>query len=174
MAVIAGGDGAGRIAFANIDIPAGNTVANSITETTLTSQATLPPEMWFIGRNFQVNLFGTIGTAALLPTITVKAKLGSTVIGSTGTANSLASFSSAQWSCVLFITVISIGSSGTIEVQGNVKLQSNLLGQVEAPIVNTSVITIDMTTNQTLSFTIQWGAASASNTITLRQFILKG
>lgn len=174
MAVLAGGDGAGRISFANTDIPAGNTVANTVTETTFTSQATLPPEMWFPGRTFQLNAIGLIGTAALLPTINVKVKLGSTVIGATGSQSAIASLASNQWSLTLFMTVVSVSSSGTMEVQGNAKLQSSISGQLVLPITNTSVVTLDMTASQTLSITITWGAASTSNTITLRQLILKG
>lgn len=174
MSVIAGGDGTGRIAFANIDVPSGNTINNTTTETTFTSSATLPPEMWFIGRTFELNVFGLFNTALVVPSITGKIKLGSIIIGTTGSITTVGSLTNSQWSGTLFISVITIGSSGTIEVQGNIRIQTTVNSEIVLPIVNTSVITFDMTTNQTLTLTAQWGAASTSNTITLRQFILKG
>lgn len=174
MAIIAGGDGAGRISFANTDIPGGNTIANTVSETAFSSSATLPPEMWFPGRTFELNVFGLFSSAIVVPAITGKVKLGSTIIGNTGSITTVGSLTNSQWSGKLLITVITTGASGTIEVQGYINIQTAASAQITLPITNTAVITIDMTTNQTLSLTAQWGAASASNTITLRQFILKG
>lgn len=166
-------DIAGKLKVVLVGIPGGNTIANTTSETAFAEpQPVLPPSMWFIGRVFHLDVAGTFGTALAVPSFTGKVKLNSTVIGTTGSIALVGSLSAKQWTGSLDITVCTVGSSGAIEVQGVIRIQTGL-GTVELPIVNTSTITIDMTTSQTLTLTSTWSAASTSSTITLRQFCLQ-
>lgn len=149
------------------------TVANTVTETTVTSTGigtlTLPANFFVAGKTIQVAGFGIVSSTAN-PNIRVKIKLGSTVILDTG---NVASGNSTNASFILdgIITCRTTGSSGTViwqwyyeEVHGSGARWS---------MANTWTTTINTTTSQALTVTVQWDTASASNTISLTNLLLK-
>lgn len=172
MATTAGSDG--RLIVTNVDVPAGNTIANTTAETAFASTIpVIPTTMWVIGKHIRITFAGYFSTAIVVPSLTGKVKIGSTVIGTTGAITTVGSLSSRGWNGYLDIVIHSLGASGTMDVQGCIIIQTTAGACITLPIVNTSDITVDMTTSQSLSLTAQWGAVSTSNTITLRQLIFE-
>jgi hypothetical protein len=141
------------------------TIANTVTETALSSAGVgslvLPANFLTVGKSIAIWCYG-IHSSSGNPTATVKVKLNSTVIGqATGTSGngSVDGFEISS-----FLTVRSIGVSGTIFGQGRYFEEQN--NGLATAFKNTSTTTIDTTIAQTMSITFQWGTASASNTIT--------
>jgi len=159
----------------NVTIPGGNTIANTTTETAFASTITIYPDQWILGDIFLLKTNGVF-SSGITPGIRGRIKIGSVVIGDTTTISSVvANATNLQWRGYLDITVLTLGSSGTIEVQGALFFSTGVgIGEIPMQIINTSTITIDMTVNQTLSLTSQWSAALAGNSLTLRQIILCG
>lgn len=148
------------------------TVANTVTETTLSGTGvgslTIPANFFIIGRTLRIRGFGYHSSTGN-PTITLRFKLGSTTIGTVTGASGNGSNDGFEFDGVL--TCRTTGASGTIQAQGSYQeLQPN--GLIEGG-GNTSTTTINTTTSQTLSITVQWGTASASNTISLTNLILE-
>lgn len=148
------------------------TVANTTTETTLTSTGegslTLPANFFTTGKTVQVKGYG-YHSAAGNPDITVKIKIGGTTYLTTGTVscgNSTDTYVELQGT----ITCRSTGATGTIMAQGFYVETGG--GDNHFGMPNTTTQTIDTTTTQTIDVTVQWGTASASNTMSLTNLII--
>lgn len=143
------------------------TVANTTTETAITSTGvgtlTLPANFFAVGKSLRISGKGLHSSAAN-PDITIRVKLGSTTILTTGAVPSSAD-TDAQFDIEGMITARTIGASGTIMAQGHYEEDGTSPDTFQ--MTNTSTTTIDTTASQTLSITAQWSAASASNTISL-------
>ena len=63
------------------------------------------------------------------------------------------------------------GASGTVMAQGLYKEYQN--PAIDYGMTNTSADTIDTTVSNLLEWKVQWGVASASNTITVTNFLLE-
>ena len=148
------------------------TVANTTSETTLSGSGVgslvLPANFLITGRSLRVRGFGYHSSTGN-PTITLKFKLGSIVVGTiTGTSGN-GSNDGFEFDGIL--TCRTTGASGTVFVQGRYEeLQNSGLREGGG---NTSTTTIDTTASQTVSITAQWGTANAGNTISLTNFILE-
>lgn len=77
------------------------------------------------------------------------------------------------WRLEALITVRSIGSSGTAMAIGEVKGISSATGVNLLPASAPAVATIDTTAAKALVLGAQWGANSASDTITCHQFLVE-
>jgi len=141
------------------------TVTNTTVETTLLGSGV--GSLVFAANSLQIgsSVSGTaIGPHSTSgnPTIQLRVYMNSTVILDTGIVTS-GNSASATWEFRGFITCRSTGVTGTVQAQG-FYIESaggtNLFGMV-----NSAPITIDTTIAQTFNFTVQWGTASASNTI---------
>lgn len=148
------------------------TVANSTSETTVVGSGegalTIQKNSFAVGKTFKISgkgFYSNTGT----PTLTLKVKAGSTVLLTSGAITTTTSASNRGFSFEGVLTVYSVGSSGTIHGQGEVVE----VGSAHTAMVNTSAVTLNTTANQALNVTVQWGAASASNTITITNLVLE-
>lgn len=155
--------------YSNTSIPGGNTIANTSSETAFSSSYTIPANTLVAGEVIRVKLWGTYGTTTIAPTLTGKFKIGNTVVLNTGALTAVINLTNEGWFVDISLLVQSTGSSGAADVEGYAEFASAATTGLSVNIPNTSTYTIDTTTNQTLSTTITWSSANASNTITLRQ-----
>lgn len=145
------------------------TIANSVAEITLVGtgvgSTTLPANFLLAGKTIMVMMYGTIASI-LTPTLRVKVKLGSTVIIDT-TAATLATITGTNlFTTSGMIACRTTGATGTVFGQGMQLYYTGVTGLAGIASPNTTTSTIDTTTSQVLDVTVQWGTASASNTIT--------
>lgn len=150
------------------------TVANTVTETTLTGTGTgsltLPVNFLKAGTTLKVRVFGT-HSAALVPTIEIKVKIGSVTVLDTGIVNS-GNSTNALLDIEGWITCRTTGATGTVFSQGWYTERSG--GTVTTyQMVNTSTSTIDTTATQLVDVTLQWGTASVSDTATATNLVIE-
>ena len=160
-------NGGGSLLYANTTIPAGNTVANTTSELAFTSAYSLAANTLHAGDVITVDLMGLYSAGAVVPTLTIKVKWGSTLMASTG-AITVANVTNDLWTARVKFAVQSIGASGAIEAQGNAMISTTASAELGVGMTNTAAITIDTTSIQNITATATWSAANASNTITLR------
>jgi hypothetical protein len=153
---------------------ADKTVANTTSETSLiptgVGSATLAANSFSAGKVLRIRLSGKYGTkTAPAGDITIKVKLGSTVVNTSGTHSVDPGETDQFWTVDLCLTCRTTGASGT--VIGQTSWNHSVAGAVStamqvAPMVANSAVTIDTTTSQAVDVTAQWSTANASNTIT--------
>lgn len=152
------------------------TVANSVAETTLidggVGNLVIQSNTLKVGDTVMIALQG-FHSAVSNPTIRVRVKMngiGSVVLLDTGavlTANSTNDL--CELSALL--TVRSLGLTGSIIGHGY--WQELGAGANNFQMINTGAITFDSTTDQTIDVTVEWGTASASNTITITNVVVE-
>ena len=163
------------VVFANTTVPAGNTVANTITDTNFASNYSIPANDCQPGRVYRVTAQGTWGDTTTAPTLNIKVKFGSTQIGATGAVSvSQVSQTARTWRLEYAFTCLTAGASGTVEGQGVfTRFHTNEQTSVLWGMTSTAATTVNTTTAQTLQVSATWGTASAANTITMRQLIVE-
>lgn len=149
------------------------TVANTTNETTVVSSTaegtlTIQKNSTSVGKTFRVKARGYYSNTGT-PTLTVKLKAGSTVLLTSGAITTTTAASNRAFEFEGEVTVYSLGSSGTVRGQGSV----SEFGSAVTGIASTAAVTVDTTANQTLNITVQWGTASASNTITITNVVVE-
>lgn len=141
------------------------TIANSVTETTISStgQGTLvlPANFFVAGKTIRIRANGILSSVSS-PTLRIRIKAGSTILLDT-TAVTVGNHTNALWVVDGVITCRTTGGSGTVFSQGIFEEYGGTKNQ--HPMVNTATTTIATTSSQTMTLTAQWGTASASNTI---------
>lgn len=159
----------------------GTALASSVTLTDIspTPNITLPGN-WaeFAGKEIELRATGVFSTTAT-PTLLLGFYYGgvagvalaatSAITTGTGAAN-------WQWQLEYRGVVRSIGSSGSIVGCGVVRLGTSLTAFTVRPIPETfagQTVTIDTSTAKAITVGAQWGASSASNTITCRDLSVK-
>lgn len=152
------------------------TVANTTSETTITSTGggslTLPANFLTVGKTLKLKGYGFHSTSGT-PTLRVKLKMGSTVLLDTGVQTSTAASNDGIMFEAL-ITCRTTGETGTVFAQGFYAEKLTNGGAINHfAWINTAATTIDTTTTQAISVTMQWGTASASNTISLTNCTLE-
>lgn len=146
------------------------TVANTATETSIigtgVGDKSLPANFWIAGKTVRLHLSGTFSDI-LTPTLRLRLKLGSTTIVD-GTALALPLLAGTQeWRCECRLTCRTTGGSGTIN--GTIWFEYNsaaAVGSIDGFNIAPATTTFDTTASGALDLTIEWGTASASNTIT--------
>lgn len=151
---------------------AGSALANTTTATDISPspQLTLPAGYMYIGQRLRVvgyGIFSTTGT----PNLTLGVYYGgvaATLLAGTGTVATGNNAASWPWRIQAEIYVRSLGSSGTVWVNGIVFLGTSLTAMTPLWIPNsqTQPVTVNTTTANTLTVGATWGSASSSNTIT--------
>lgn len=137
------------------------TVANTTDETTVYTENVGANEL-YKGSKWHTRFSGYYSTANANDTYTMRMKIGGTTIDSfTSTAENVTNgFFRVEW----FFTVRSTGASGTVQssVQGifNTTTNNN---------ASASTDTIDTTSAENLTITIQWDSADPDDTLTLTQ-----
>ena len=153
------------------------TVANTVTETAITDggvgSLTLPANYLVAGRSFR--LFGSgFHSNANNNTLRIRVKLGSVTVLDTGAQGSNASTNDG-FIISANITCRTTGASGTVMAQGEYKEFTGTPSAHDTyQLVNTATTTIDTTASNAISITVEWGTASASNTISLTNFTVEG
>lgn len=171
----------------------GTAVANTVTETILFPNITIPGNFLQDGRCLRITAMGSYGTTSA-PTLIFTLRWGGvsgTVITKTGaivTASSAGSGASslAIWTLEALVQTRSNGSTGTLMSNGLVTMYSSTvptfgtstnLGMV-APMCNggqttPAVATVDLTADTALSVTATWGTSNAANTIQGLNYVIE-
>lgn len=157
--------------YTNTSVPAGNTIANTTTETAITDEYTIPANKAAAGVLIRIKMWGVYGSAFGAPTLRIKIKMGSTVMIDTTAFTVAGSITDGGWMFEGQLHVFTAGASGTVEAQGVVFMRSTAVIDITAFAPNTATITgIDTTVTEKITATFQWGTADAANTITVRLF----
>lgn len=163
----------GNLVYSNTSVPGGNTIANTVAETTFSLPAySFPANSLVAGSVIRIKLWGVYSTAALAPTINVKLKLNGTTYLATGVITSIALVSNGGWFADVQLIIFSVGVGGTIDAQAYGEFSTAATTGLSVNVANTGTQSIDTTISQPLTITITWGTASASNTITLRNIAI--
>lgn len=153
--------------LATTTIPAGNTISNTNTATTFSTVVTVPPSVLCgAGQVLRVRAHGTMSTAAAAPTLNISGLFGANTLFQTGATSLPASLGSGTgWGVDLQLVVQSFnGTSITADRQGLCYMGTTL-----APIAFTSTAGYTSINRMDISLRVQWSAAAAANSITLRQ-----
>lgn len=148
---------------------ANKAVGSTTTETTIVGTGvgitTLPANSAIVGKTIRVTTHGFYNARGVGETLTIKGKLGTTIIINT-VAIATGAATTQEFTIVSDYTVRSVGATGTVFGQGVTNLY--LTGNKTTPIqmVNTGTTTVDTTTSQLINFTAQWSVAHSTNTIT--------
>lgn len=142
-------------------------VVSTTTETNFDKTFSIPANAPTVGKKLWVRAYGLHSTSGA-PTLTLRFKLGSTVIVTSGAITTGSGASNRLWSVDLMLTFISVGATGTVEAQGFAMLATSATAVTIADMENTAVITVDTTAALTAQVSAQWSIASSSNTTTLR------
>lgn len=166
------------IAWATAD---GTAIANTVTETIIMPNLTVPANYMADGRLLRVAAAGRLSTTAT-PTVRFRLRWGGvsgTVIWDSGTITLGSTVTAALWWLQIMAIVRANGSSGSVFAMGPV-----IVGSALAPTVGSATgapaagvfgsagddtpaaITVDLTADKALALTAEWGTASASNTLT--------
>ena len=145
-------------------------IANTVAATNFSQTASLPAGLLVSGKTIGFKLralFSTTGS----PTYRLRVLLGITAVLDTGTGNALqANATNRGLTATGEITCASGGASGT--VIGGMTV-SNGYGNAIVDIITASAVSVDATERQALTFEWTWSAASSSNTVKVRQFIVE-
>ena len=161
------------LSYENITIPAGNTVANTVTKTAFTSSYTIPANTLQVGTVLRIGVFGMYGTSVVAPSIISTVNLNGTDYLTTGSITAVANTTAAGWNGYALMTVTAIGVTGTIECQGFLNFATAATTSLSVSLTNSSAQTIDTTINQVLTLSAQWSAAAAANTVTMRELAVE-
>lgn len=148
------------------------TVADTTNETTLIGSGignlTLPANFYRVGKVLRIKAAGMVSNTGT-PNLTITAKHGATVTGSTGGVATEVGLSNTGWTCEVIHVCRTVGGSGTVMSQGVFNYGAN----TQVVMANSGAITIDTTTTQALNLTATWGTQSASNTISCHEFLIE-
>jgi hypothetical protein len=162
----------GGLVSTNITVPGGNTIASTAAETAFNTTTVLPANYCQPGRVIRLTASGVWGNTGS-PSILMKIKFGSTLLAQSSNASAGTGVSNQAWRLEFQITCTTTGVSGTNESHGVIFWFNSATSSADWSLVGNST-TFDTTAAQTLQMTAQWNASSASNTITLRQWIVEG
>ena len=158
---------------ATTTVQSGDTVSNSTTETTFASNVVIPANNCQVGKSYQIIARGVYGSAASAPTLRLRVKADTTNLLSSSLVATNNSLTDRQWSVTADMTCITTGGSGSVEAQGTLTLATTANAATQRELSNTSTVTLDTTTSHAIQLSAQFGTADPSNTITLRQLIVR-
>lgn len=164
-------------------------VANTTTETVIFPDFTIPANYMADGRGLELHLQGKFSTTTGPPTLRFRLRWGGvagTLLADSGTITTIASVTNAAFWIRMLIQTRANGSTGSLFAFGDVNLYGAVAptvgsatgapgtavmtaGGVTAP----AAVTANLTADTALSITVAWSAASASNTLTGMQYLLK-
>lgn len=163
----------GGLVAVNTSIPAGNTIASTTAETDFASNWSMPANYCVAGRTIRWTAQGTYSTTGT-PTLTLRLKAGTTNLAVSPAITTGNGVTDREWR-LEGQTICNAAPTGTsaTETQGIVDLFTSSTAATPAEMVNTT--TTNLATNGALTLQVsgQWSAASSSNTVTLRQFIVE-
>lgn len=171
-----------KLSASNFTQTASVTVANTVTETTLTGSGTgtltYPANFLVVGKNIRVKAWGYLSTNSLAGgTLNIKVKLGSIVVLTTNAYTFGSDLTDELWELEGLITCRTTGASGTVFSQGmwTGDVQAGGLGGSfdYVPMKNTATVTVNTTASQAFDVTATWSVAAAGNSITLTNLVLE-
>lgn len=168
------------IAWATAD---GVAVANSIAETIIFPNITIPANYLQDGRCLRLTVYGRFSNViTTVPSLTFRTRWGGvagTIIAQSGAmVTSAVAMVNAMWKMEIMIQVRLNGSAGAVFAVGNVELgtgtpptsgtvtnygMESLMGS--AGVATPAAVTVDLTADTALALTAQWSAAAAGNSI---------
>lgn len=163
----------------------GTALASSTTATSLIPAAakfTLPANFFSIGRVLKVTASGRISTTTGPPTFTFDVRLGSVVVFNAGAVTTVASVTNKTWLLEVLLTCRAIGAATSANLMGSGRFTSSAVVGSTGGAANSAVLPdsapavgtgFDSTAAQVVDLFGTWSASSASNTITLHQFVLE-
>ena len=166
----------------------GTAVANTVTETAIFPNITIPANFLQDGRSLRLKAFGKYSTT-LTPTITFRLRWGGaagTLLCASPAVTTQTTVTNALWYIEIMLTTRANGTTGSVMANGQATVYANVAptvasttgaaadtpmtaGGVTAP----AAVTVDLTADTSLSLTTTWSAASASNTLTGTNFVLE-
>lgn len=161
------GTKAARLLYGQSSVQAGDTVASTASETNFASKYNVPAGSLKVGDVIAVEARGVHSTTGT-PTVEFKIKLGSVVLCATGAITTASGAANRGWYAKAVLTVVSIGASGSVEVQGDGAVFTAANAATPADMENTAVVTVDTTAAADLQASVTWSASSPSNTATMR------
>lgn len=166
--VVPPGGGSGALVYSNTSVPGGNTVANTNTETAITSSYNIPATALGEGTVVRLHLAGVISSdGAVAPDIRIRAKLDGQTVLDTAAVTIATGLSNAGWQLDGTMLAFTIGATGTIDTQGVATIAG-----VDVQMPRTSTLTVDTTQVLTLTVTLQWDDADTDNTVTVREMLV--
>lgn len=153
------------------------TVASSAAETTILSTTgalgTLSLPANFLsspGQALRIRVSGIIANTGT-PTFQVKVKLGATTVSDT-TALTMATITGTSEFEMEFLFVLrTAGATGTYSASNRIVYRATAGTPLEMMANNAAGSSFDTTIGRDLNITVQWGASSASNTVTIRNVV---
>lgn len=155
-------------------------VHTTTTETILVPNVTIPANYMADGRVLRMRVFGKLSTTAT-PTMTFAVRwggVGGTLLATTEAITCASGAANTAWAAEVYIQTRTNGATGTLLASGEVTVNLTASTEVsqcfgvsgfDAP----AAVTVDLTVDTALSFTGDWSASSASNTITAMGYTLE-
>ncbi len=155
---------------------ASTAVANTIVETAFDLAYAFSANDLLDRQSYRMTARGNLSTAASgTVTMRLQLKLGTVLLCDFGVVTMAISIAGRAWNAEATFQVWTSGATGTVEAQGEARLPTanNNTSASFAMAPSTATKTVDTTAAQTLTLTATHGAASAANTITMRQLIVE-
>jgi hypothetical protein len=144
-------------------------VANTTTETTFsTGSYTIPADAMQTKTCIRVTAGGRHSSTGT-PSVNFRLKLGTNSVISVGPTNTLNNATNRAWRFEALMFITSTGASGVVKGNGHQTLNTG----TDAFAMRGNGVAVDTTIARDVALTVQWGAASASNTITLESFVVE-
>lgn len=152
-------------------------ITNTVTESTIvgtgTGSLTFPANTFTVGNSYAMKMGGLMSSLNNV-TIRIRIKSNGNILADTGVVT-LPAITNKFWEIELDLTVRAIGAATVASLLTNgqfvyVKDASNAYEGAGFNLLNTA--TFDTTISNTINVTIEWGAASASNSISSDSFVM--
>ena len=161
----------------------GAAVANTVTETIIFPDVTVPANYMQYGRGLRLNAKGKLSVnTATTPTVRFRLRWGGVagvLLWDSGLITNGSGVTNALWALEIFMQTRLNGATGTILAMGEC-----LVGSAAAPSVGSATgapafgsygsggddspaaVTVNLTIDKALSLSVEWGTAHANNTLT--------
>lgn len=169
----------------------GTAVTNTVTETILFPNVTIPANYLQDGRTLRIRASGQYQTMSGQPWVSFFLRWGGvsgTLMAKTSPTTLPSSVTGALWDLDAYLTTRSNGSSGTVLATGTARIFSGIQGSVAsatgeafvAPlsisgssVIGTPTATVDLTADTALALSAQWGSANAANSIKGHNYVIE-
>jgi hypothetical protein len=154
------------------------TITNSTAEAALTGSGvgtlTLPANFLLPGKTLRVTARGIYSTAASgTGTLAHNLKLGATTVLAFGPTGLNTGLTNRVWVLEALLTCRTAGGSGTLAVQGDLRLNISAVAWGAEPGSNAAAVTVDTTATLAISLTAAFSVANAANSLTMTNFTVE-
>lgn len=126
---------------------------------------TLPANFLIVGKTLRFKARGYLSTGAVPGNATLTFKIGGSGVINTGAFALVGSLTNLAWDAEIEVTCRTTGSGGTLMIQGDFEYEITAVGADIAGMVNTTTTSVNTTTTQVLDFSINFGTAGNSMTL---------